>query len=64
MNLYLIDSENRQKLQITPYVPFFGRKTPKNVIPTKSTMSYKMVPIAILQMQMSKILYFCITAFN
>ena len=36
-------------------------KTPKNIFPTKSIMGYKTVPISILQTQMSKIFYFCIT---
>jgi len=35
-------------------------KTPKNIFPTKSIIGYKMVPISILQMQISKILYFYI----
>ena len=36
-------------------------KTPKNIFPTKAIMGYKMVPISILQMQMSKIFLFFIT---
>ena len=42
---------------------FFGKtlKSPKKIFPTKSVMGYKMVPISILQMQMTKIFYFCIT---